>query len=298
MNRLLVLSAVLGAAACASAGGGASAKPATAVTTPADPHPAPVAPVVPNRARDGIHFGPSYLHYLVHRRIDIVQSVQGQEQASKLGFGIFASSTIQGPADSAGYPTIVVVDSIVPDSGIALPFTVNLAAARGLTFKGTLRPSGELRNSTPSDTSTAQALGQVLGTFRDFYPHLPEGGLKVGAAWTDTISRSDKTGAFERLTVTSINSSRAASIEDRGGVHSVRIELGAHVTLSGNGTQGGQPLTLTGDGTRHSIEFVAVDGRYLGGESIDSTSLNITLPLQGLVVPVRQVAYSTIRVLP
>ena len=292
-RRLLFVGAVLSAAACA--GASSAAAPAAAPASP--PSPAPRPPAAPPGA-DAIHLGPSLLRYVIERRIEIHQAVQGQESTSRLGFRVFATATIRGPADSAGYPTTFLVDSIVPDSGIALPVTVNLSAARGLTFHGVLRPDGELRRSTPSDSGVAQALAQVLGTFRDFYPHFPAGGLKLGAMWTDTISRSDAVGAFDKLTVTAINTSHASALEDRGGVHSVRIDIGSQITLAGNGSQGGQPLTLTGTGSRTSVEFVAVDGRYLGGETLDSTHLTITLPLQGLAVPVQQVSHATVKVLP
>jgi hypothetical protein len=237
------------------------------------------------------------LRYVIHRRIDISQSLQGQESSSRLGFSIFATSTIRGPADTAGYPTTITVDSILADSGVALPVTINLAAARGLVFSGVLLPSGELRNPTPSDTTIAQAMTQILGTFRDFYPRLPAPGLTLGAQWTDTLSRSERAGAFDRVTATAITGSRASAIVERDGAHSVQIQSDAIVTLAGNGNQGGQPMTLQGAGTRHSLAFVAVDGRYLGGEWLDSTNLSIGLPLQGLTVPVRQVSYSLIRVL-
>ncbi len=299
MTRCLVfVGVVLSAAACAGAGPAshpaappaASPAPSPAAAPPQRPTPAPGA--------DAIHLGPSLLRYLIERRIDVHQAVQGQESTSRLGFRVFATATIHGPADSAGYPTTFVVDSIVPDSGSALPVTVNLTAARRLTFSGVLNPDGEFRRSTPSDSGTAHALAQVLGTFRDFYPHFPTGGLKLGAMWTDTISRSEAVGAFDKLTVTAINNSRASALEDRGGVHSVRINIASQITLAGSGAQGGQPLTLAGTGTRKSVEFVAVDGRYLGGETLDSTNLTITLPLQGLAVPVQQVSHATVKVLP
>jgi hypothetical protein len=296
-RRLLFVGAALSAAACA--GAGPAAHPAA--PPPAAPPPPAAAPVprpAPAAGTDAIHLGPSLLRYLIERRIEAHQAVQGQESTSRLGFRVFATATIHGPADSAGYPTTFVVDSIVPDSGTALPVTVNLSAARRLTFSGVLHPDGELRHSTPSDSGISQALAPVLGTFRDFYPHFPAGGLKLGAMWTDTISRSDAVGAFDKLTVTAINNSHASALEDRGGVHSVRINIGSQITLAGSGSQGGQPLTLAGTGTRKSVEFVAVDGRYLGGETLDSTNLTITLPLQGLAVPVQQVSRATVKVLP
>ena len=46
------------------------------------------------------------------------------------------------------------------------------------------------------------------------------------------------------------------------------------------------------------VSFIAADGRYLGGESRDSTSLTVHLAVQGLAVPVTQVTHTTVAVLP
>jgi hypothetical protein len=295
IRRLSFGAAVVAVGACAGAG----ARPTPAAIPAAAAPPTPPASTPARRpGADPIRFGPSVLHYLIAQHVDLHQSAQGQESSSQLGFRVFTTATVSGPAVSAGYPATFTVDSIIADSGLALPVTVNLAAARGLTFTGVLRQDGEFLNSIASDSAIALGLRQILGTFRDFYPHLPPGGLRLGAVWTDTISRSDAAGAFDKLTITAINNSHASAIEDRGGVHSVRIDIGSQITLAGSGTQGGQPLTVKGTGSRRSIEFVAVDGRYLGGESLDSTDLTFTLPQQGLAVPVRRVTHLLVQVLP
>lgn len=246
----------------------------------------------------GVRLGPSTLRYRVERRIESVQELPSQQQVTRLGFAIFVTATIRIPADSVGYPATFTVDSIVADSGVILPITVRLDAARGLSFSGKLTAQAEFRNSTPSDSVVAQGLARILGNFRDFYPHLPVGAVALGAVWTDTISRTERVGIFDRLTVTAINVSRAGALEDRGGVHSLRIDVNSTVTLAGAGEQGGQPVRLEGSGTRTGVEFVSVDGRYLGGESRDSIAQTITLSLQGLVVPVRQMSHSLVTVLP
>jgi hypothetical protein len=43
---------------------------------------------------------------------------------------------------------------------------------------------------------------------------------------------------------------------------------------------------------------VSADGRYLGGEVSDSANLSITLPAQGVTIPLRQILYSTVTVVP
>jgi len=292
--RRFTVYAILGAAA-ACGGSRASAPPAPpSPSTPAPRPPDAAPPAGPKPVR----FGPSALKYLIRRQISATQTFQGQTSSSRLGFRLFVHATIRGPADSLGYPATFTVDSIVPDSGVALPVTINLTAARGLSYRGVLSPSGELKNSTPSDTVIARGLSQVLANFRDFYPGIPRDGLTLNAAWTDTTSRTDRAGIFDRVTVTTIATSRAAAIEELAGAHAIRVEIGAVLAITGAGNQGGQELHLAGRGTRHGIEYVAVDGRFLGGEATDSTDLEIAVPAQGQVVSIKQVARSIVQVLP
>ena len=292
VRRILVL-AILGVAmACASR---ASGPPP--VTPPGPSTRVPDAPPPPSAPRP-VRFGPSALRYVIRRQISATQTFQGQTSSSRLGFRLFVHATVRGPADSLGYPATFTVDSIVADSGVTLPVTINLAAARGLSYSGVLAPDGELKNSTASDTIIARGLSQVLANFRDFYPGLPAGGLTLNAAWIDSTSRTDRAGIFDRVTVTTIARSRAAAIEELAGAHAIRLEVDAILAITGAGNQGGQDLNLAGKGTRHATEYVAVDGRFLGGESLDSTDFEIAVPAQGQVVSIKQIAKSIVQVLP
>jgi hypothetical protein len=248
------------------------------------------------RASDLVRLGPSALRYVVHQQIHVEQQFQGQTQTIDRGIRLFVAATIAGPADSAGYPVTFTVDSIVPDSGSVIPPTVNLAAARRLTYTGRLTPAGEFRQTATSDSTVAQAFAQIIGAFRNFYPRLPPGGLALGAEWTDTTSTSDRAGVD--VTIKAIGHSRAAAWEQRHGARCLRLEVSSAYTVAGAGEQGGQPLEISGTGTRTGVQFVAVDGRYLGGEVHDSSAIVVGLPVQGMTVPVRQVSHSTITVLP
>jgi hypothetical protein len=46
------------------------------------------------------------------------------------------------------------------------------------------------------------------------------------------------------------------------------------------------------------VHFLAIDGRYLGGEVHDTSAIVVALPVQGMTVPVRQISHATIAVLP
>jgi hypothetical protein len=243
-----------------------------------------------------LRFGPSALRYVAHQRIHIEQEFQGLSQPLDFGVRVYLSVTIMGPADSVGYPTTFTIDSVVVDSGTTLPMGVNPGAAKGLAYRGRLAPNGEFKNPLPSDSATAAAVGALIGQFRNFFPRIPAGGLTLGAAWTDTVvTRNPAAGG---PVVTAISRSTAAAWEDRGGTRCLRLDVTATYTIEGAGEQMGQPYEVVGTGTHSGVSWIAVDGRYVGGESRDSTNMTITLPVQGMTIPRREVTRGTISVVP
>lgn len=217
-------------------------------------------------------------------------------QPLDFGLRIFFAVTITGPADSVGYPTTVTIDSVAPDSGTTAPMGINLAGAKALSFMGRLTPTGEFRNQTPSDSTAAQSLSPIVGSFKNFFPRLPAAGLTLGATWTDTTTTSDR--AAGTVTVTNISRSHAAAWEDRNGTRTLRLEVASTFTIKGGGEQMGQPFEVAGSGVRSGVDYIAVDGRYMGGESHDSTNMTITLPVQAMTIPRTQVSKTTVTVLP
>jgi hypothetical protein len=303
-RRLLVWGAAF-AAACASRGGGAPAAPAVpAPTVPAaQPGTAPAQPLAPTaaaptpRRSDAVHYGPSALRYVVHRQVHIQQGLAERPQAQDLGARIYVAATITGPADAVGYPATFTVDSIAPDSGTPPPVVDNVSRAHNLVFSGRLLPRGEFVHGVASDSVLAQSLVQLLANFRDFLPRIPADGLKPGAAWTDTLESTQKGGSSE-VSRRAIVHSVAAAWEDHGGARSVRLEGSSSYQVAGAGQNAGQPFELSGSGSATVVSFIAVDGRYLGGDARDSTTLTVRLPVQGVAIPVTQVTHTTVAVLP
>ena len=298
MIRRLLLAGMAFTAACTPGSRGAPAVAAPALTpAPGAPTTAPVTEGPSAHPPDVVRYGPSALRYVVHRRLHIQQALGEQTQAQNVGARIFVATAITGPADSVGYPATFLVDSIVADSGTPPPIVDNVHKVRKLVFAGRVGPRGEFVNSLASDSAVAQSVVQLLGNFRDFLPRLPIGGVKPGAAWTDTVETSQK-GSGSEVSRRSITSSTAAGWEDRLGTRSVRLEGSQTYRVAGGGKNAGQPFELSGAGTGSGVAYIAADGRYLGGEWQDSTTLTARLPVQGVAVPVIQVTRTTVAVLP
>jgi hypothetical protein len=296
-RRLLVVSALTGACASGRAGP-AVAPPGAAPTTSAATAAQPTLPAsVPVPPPAGVRYGPGAVRYLVHRKLHIQQTLGDQVQAQTLGARIFVTMAIAGPADSVGYPTTFSVDSIVADSGTPAPVADNISKVRKLVFAGRVTRRGEFVNAVPSDSALAQSVAQLLGNFRDFLPRLPADGVKPGATWTDTVETTQKGGDATSSRHATVHAS-ATTWEERAGVSGVRVETNQTYRVTGSGKNAGQPYELSGDGTATGTAFLAADGRYMAGEVRDSTALTIRLPMQGVSVPVVQVAHTAISVLP
>jgi len=297
MIRRLLLAGTALTAACAPRSGTPTAAapaltpaPGASTTTPATEGPAAHRP-------DVARYGPSALRYVVHRRLHIQQALGDQTQAQDVGARIFLATAITGPADSIGYPATFLVDSIVADSGTPPPIVDNVSKVRRLVFAGRVAARGEFVNALASDSAVAQSVVQLLGNFRDFLPRLPIEGVKPGAAWTDTVETSQK-GSGSEVSRRTITHSTAAGWEDRLGARSVRVEGSQTYRVAGGGKNAGQPFELSGAGKGSGVAYIAADGRYLGGEWQDSTTLTVRLPVQGVAVPVIQVTRTTVAVLP
>ncbi len=295
MSRWLAAGCAALAAACATRGPGTTAP----APTPAATAPAAGAPTRPPERRTGpavVRYGPSALRYLVHRRFHIEQSFGGSPQVQDLGAQFFVSTAITGPADTNGYPATFTVDSIIADSGTPPPLVENFSRVRALVFSGRLAAQGEFRNSAASDSALARNLTQLLGSFHDFLPRIPREGVTPGAAWSDTVSWTQRGGGAE-VTRRTVQQSSAAAWEDHNGTRSLRVEASGTYSVAGSGQNGGQFFQIGGTGTTTARAFLAEDGRFIGGEARDSASLTLTLPAQGLTIPVTQLLHSTITLL-
>jgi hypothetical protein len=232
----------------------------------------------------------------MHQVIHIDQEFQGMHQPLDFGLRAFFAATIIGPADSTGYPTTITIDSIVPDSGTTAPMGINLSTAKGLSYSGRLTPRGAFHYQLASDSAAAESLTPVVGSFKNFFPRLPPNGAALGATWTDTLTDNDR--AAGSVTVTSVTKAHAAAWEERNAARALRIDITSEFTIKGSGQQAGQPFDVAGNGLHSGVDYVAVDGRYLGGESRDSTSMTITLTVQAMTIPRTQVSKTTVTVLP
>jgi len=69
-------------------------------------------------------------------------------------------------------------------------------------------------------------------------------------------------------------------------------------SVAGSGSQLNQPVEVTGSGTGTAHYFISVDGRYLGGEGTDSSTITVKFPYQSAVIPATRILRLTTILVP
>lgn len=281
-SQLVIVSAVL-AAACggrATTSGSAPAPAARTATAPAEP--------------TSVRFAPGSIRYRLEQQQSARQEMAGNVQESE------ATSTMQisavvAPGEGGNLAAAFTVDSVSVTSS-APGASAQLEALRGKTFRSVVTPMGKAVSFTPPDSTP---MGLMSGEmFREFFPSLPSGTLSSGMTWTDTVVAPPQQVQGLTLRTTSIRNHRVVGWEDRDGARALHITTNGAYSMSGEGEQGGTPLTLTGTGLATSERFVSAAGLFVGGNTTDSTNLMVTAPAMGLEIPIRQVRRTTLTRLP
>lgn len=175
-------------------------------------------------------------------------------------------------ADSAGGKVIrVVVDSLRGDSAVPIPAAV-LDSARGAEFHGFVEKSGKPSGLEPVRANPAAV--QIQGLLSDFFPWI-KAGLKVGDSWSDTTAKTNATGT-DSVTVRRVSAYKAAASETWNSRRAVRISEDFTSSVAGTQPTPNGPARIEGSGSGKGSYYVSPDGRYLGGDWQQQSSLAIS----------------------
>lgn len=175
-------------------------------------------------------------------------------------------------ADSAGGKVMrVVVDSLRGDSAVPIPAAV-LDSARGAEFHGFLAKSGKPSGLQPVRANPAAV--QIQGLLSDFFPWI-KAGLRVGDSWSDTTAKTDATGS-DSVTVRRVSAYKAAASETWNSRKAVRITEDFTSSVAGTQPTPNGPARIEGTGSGKGSYYVSPEGRYLGGDWEQQSSLAVT----------------------
>jgi len=193
----------------------------------------------------------------------------GARQTISFNTSSFITVTL---SDSAGGKVMTVkVDSLRGDSATPIPAAV-LDSARGAEFRGFVERSGKPLGLEPLTGTSAAA--QIQGLLSDFFPWV-RSGLKVGDSWTDTTAKVNGVGA-DSVTVRRVSAYKASGNESRGSRKAVRITEDFTSSVTGTQPTPSGPARIEGSGRGRGSYYVGPDGRYLGGDWQQQSSLKIS----------------------
>ena len=240
-----------------------------------------------------VTYTPGVTSYRTASHLHVDQTVGGQNQSSDATLVAYVSASLT--PDSAGLRATFTVDS-VPLYVTGTPDTTGADAARGATFSGTLGPDGTIAHLAGGD-STVRLLGRLGEQLQHFYPRIPAAGISPGTHWTDT-TRTASVGSGVPLTTVAVSQHVVAAPIDTLAAQALPIETNTTYTFNGTGSQGGEPFSVQGTGQRHTVEWVALTGRFLGLTAADTSSFTITLKAANVSIPGRQTRADTVAVVP
>jgi hypothetical protein len=147
-----------------------------------------------------------------------------------------------------------------------------LDSAKGAEFRGFVEKSGKPTGLEPTRANPAAV--QIQGLLSDFFPWV-KAGLKVGDSWSDTTAKTNATGA-DSVTVRRVSAYKAAAAETWNARKAVRITEDFTSSVAGTQPTPNGPARIEGTGSGKGSYYVSPDGRYLGGDWQQQSSLSIS----------------------
>ncbi len=260
---------------------------ACAAGPPATPAASP-APATPGL----VHFTPGTTRYRSASYVHLEQRVGDQTQQSNETRVFFLTASLAEQGERLR--VTLTVDSIPRYE--AGPTASGVDRIRGVAFTGDLAPDGEIRELASGD-STPRALGELAEGLSHFYPRIPARGVEPGARWTDTTETTSKTGGLP-LTVVAVTRHQADTPTGPGPEGVLPIRTLTTYTFSGQGSQGGQEYSVSGEGRRYAVELLGLGGRFLRMTSADTSTFTVSMPALDVSIPGRQTRADTLSILP
>lgn len=200
-------------------------------------------------------------------------------------FGRAARFTVEVSANNAFTATLDSL-SVQPAAGDAV------ADVLGTRWTGKVSGAGRIEGLR---ISRSTPLGDdMTSTVRALLPPVPFAGVPIGKNWKDTLSGSNQVEVF-RTNETRTRSWTSGEATERNGVAVHPIRVREEFEQVGKGSQAGQEMTMTAQGSRVGNYYMTLDGRVEGAALQDSIAQFITIPSARQTIPTMRFSRTTIR---
>ncbi len=289
MTRPHLLAALCAATmACASATPAPSSAPAPGSTPGSTPSASGRAPAIRSGA---LIYQPSTASYVLRRRDSVsVELPNGLRRTQVLSSaGYFSVATRAGTP----MPIAITLDSLTVEGPLAAQSAID--SARGAHWTGSVSAIGVVSGLTAERTSSVAE--QFRGMLPLVFPVLPAGGVREGAAWSNTRDDTMRVLAFN-VREHAVDSARATADTARlAGKPWIAITTAAGFTRIGGGSQFGQAVEVRATGTRHLTSRLRPDGMLGSMDGTESSDMTLTVPAMGQTLPVKQDGTFSVRLL-
>ena len=225
-------------------------------------------------------YAPGAHQYRVQSTTKISQEVNGQANEGELKTRHVLTLAIGRKAkDTLAISYTWDSASVTTSGGIPAP---DLSKVGGTKSSGLSSPTGRMYSFDPG-----KAAGEGMPDMEEFELFLPvvtPANKKVGETWVDTLAMSGNRGGIDVKTTVIVTSTFAGDTT-YAGEKSWRIQRNLAFTVAGAGAQQGMALVVEGAGTGERTDYITSKGVYLGSALTQTSKSTISLPANGMTIP-------------
>jgi hypothetical protein len=224
-------------------------------------------------------YAPGARQYRVQSTTKISQEVNGQTTEGELNTRHVLTLDIgRKNKDTLALSYTWDSASVATTGGIPAP---DLSKVNGTKAGGLASATGKMYSFDPGTAADGMP---NMAEFEMFLPIVTPVNKKVGDSWVDTVTVSGNRGGID-VNTTIVVTSKMAADTSYDGEKSWRIQRNLTFTVSGAGAQQNMAIVIEGTGTGERTDYITSKGVYLGSALVQSSKSTVTLPANGMTIP-------------
>jgi hypothetical protein len=247
-----------------------------------------------------IHYEPTVQHYRLHSVVQRSEERNGEKKQILVTTEQQMTMKLEGPASKralTGQDTLrfaMTLDSVTMSANTATSLP-DVTVMQGTTVSGMMLPTGKVL-SFASDTKKEDGVDRksIVEHMSQFLLTLPAT-ASAGASWADT-SRTDVSSNGIVMKGQTITKSTVLSDTTVAAQKAWRVHRSSVFTIAGTQTQENQTISMEGTGSGEAMYYIGTNGIYLGSTATET--MKQTVKADGVVIPVVQIANSTVTIIP
>lgn len=239
-----------------------------------------LALVAPLKAQSAsFSYAPGARQYRVESSTKVNQEVNGQAIEGELNTRhVLTLDVARKSKDTLALTYTWDSATVTTTGGIPAP---DVSRIGGTKASGLASLTGKMYSFNPG---TAAEGMPNMAEFEMFLPILKAADKKLGESWVDTLTVTGNRSGID-VNTTIIVTSKMAGDTTYAGEKSWRIQRNLAFTVSGTGAQQNTAIVIEGTGTGERTDYITPKGVYLGSSLTQTSKSTVTLPANGMTIP-------------